>query len=150
MKRLLILLTLLLPIIVVTGCGRRGEDSVEAGAEISKAEVMLAHNKERAMQKAPDLRKDAVLEERAQKWAEWMSQNNSLVHSRLSMTGTTYTTMGENIAMGYPSVDSVMKGWMDSPGHRKNILNPKYTHAGFGYSKRPNGPPFWSAQFGGN
>ena len=35
---------------------------------------------------------------------------------------------GENIAMGYPNAETVMNGWMNSPGHRTNILNPNYTH----------------------
>ena len=36
--------------------------------------------------------------------------------------------LGENIAMGYSSAQSVMNGWMNSPGHRANILNPDFTH----------------------
>ena len=39
---------------------------------------------------------------------------------------------GENIAIGYVDVFSVMAGWMNSPGHRANILNSKFTHLGFG------------------
>jgi len=39
---------------------------------------------------------------------------------------------GENIAMGYSSPNATMVGWMNSPGHRANILNPKFTHLGVG------------------
>ena len=39
---------------------------------------------------------------------------------------------GENIAMGYSSANATMVGWMNSPGHRKNILNPSFTHLGVG------------------
>jgi uncharacterized protein YkwD len=39
---------------------------------------------------------------------------------------------GENIAMGYSSAEQVMEGWMNSPGHRANILNGGYTHIGVG------------------
>ena len=39
---------------------------------------------------------------------------------------------GENIAMGYSSPNATMVGWMNSPGHRANILNPSFTHLGVG------------------
>lgn len=42
--------------------------------------------------------------------------------------------VGENIAMGYVSAAVTMVGWMDSPGHRANILNPVFTHLGVGVS----------------
>lgn len=47
--------------------------------------------------------------------------------------GITYRTAGENIAGGFDTSEEVMDGWMDSPGHRANILNPSYTHIGVGY-----------------
>ena len=39
---------------------------------------------------------------------------------------------GENIAMGYSSASETMMGWMNSPGHRTNIMNPSFTHLGVG------------------
>lgn len=143
----LALLTLLL-LLPVSGC-RRSDENLDLGVNISRAEIMFAHNKERMQAGSPSLSRDAVLEERAQKWAEWMAQRNSLTHSHLSMGGTDFMTMGENIAMGYPEIDPVMQGWMNSSGHKRNILNKKFTHAGFGYAKKPNGPAYWCAQFGG-
>ena len=44
--------------------------------------------------------------------------------------GVTYRTAGENIAYGYASPQAVMDGWMNSEGHRANILNPSYTRIG--------------------
>ena len=41
---------------------------------------------------------------------------------------------GENIAIGFVDVDSVMAGWMNSPGHRANILSSKFIHLGLGIS----------------
>ncbi len=148
MKRLLLILSLLLPIVVVTGCSRH-DTTINTGPEISRSEIMLAHNKERTIQKVPQLELDPLLQERAQKWAEWMAQHNSLVHSHLVMGGTNYNTMGENIAMGFTDIDSVMNGWMNSSGHRRNILNRQFNHAGFGYARAGDGPPYWCAQFGG-
>jgi uncharacterized protein YkwD len=41
---------------------------------------------------------------------------------------------GENIAIGYASAAATMDGWMNSPGHRANILQPAFTHLGVGVS----------------
>jgi len=49
---------------------------------------------------------------------------------RISRTGYVSSTWGENVAAGYPTAQSVMKGWMSSPGHCRNILNPAFTEIG--------------------
>lgn len=59
------------------------------------------------------------------------------------------TVLGENIASGYPDVQAVMAGWMDSPGHRENILRPAYTQIGLGRSVEFAHPsPYWVQVFG--
>lgn len=59
---------------------------------------------------------------------------------------------GENIAMGFVDVVSVMAGWMNSPGHRANILNSKFTHLGFGIQSLGTGSNYdgyiWTQNFG--
>ncbi len=45
-----------------------------------------------------------------------------------------YGAAGENIAAGYRTSSEVMKGWMNSPGHKQNILTPQFTHIGIGYA----------------
>ncbi|MBQ5749175.1 MAG: hypothetical protein IIV87_03350 [Oscillospiraceae bacterium] len=47
--------------------------------------------------------------------------------------GITYRSAGENIAMGYNSPQSVVQAWMNSEGHRANILSASFTHLGVGY-----------------
>lgn len=47
--------------------------------------------------------------------------------------GISFRTAGENIAKGYTTPQAVVNGWMNSPGHRANILNASYTHIGVGY-----------------
>lgn len=59
-----------------------------------------------------------------------------------------WTALGENAAYGYGDVGSVMTGWMGSPGHRANIVNPAYTHVGFGEANAANGTPYWTQDFG--
>ncbi len=52
---------------------------------------------------------------------------------RISRAGYSFSTWGENVAAGYRSPESVMLGWMTSPGHCRNILNPAFTELGVGY-----------------
>ncbi len=54
--------------------------------------------------------------------------------------------IGENIAAGYGSAEAVMSGWMNSSGHRANILNCGYRHLGVGYAAQGN---HWTQLFGG-
>lgn len=52
---------------------------------------------------------------------------------RMAAAGIHYSWAAENIAMGYPSPQAVVEGWMNSPGHRANILNEHLTTLGVGY-----------------
>lgn len=58
--------------------------------------------------------------------------------------GIRYRTAGENIAMGYRTPAAVVQGWMNSPGHRANILNASYTKIGVGYVASGN---HWTQHF---
>lgn len=61
--------------------------------------------------------------------------------------GISYRTAGENIAKGQTSPEQVMQGWMNSEGHRKNILNSAYTQIGVGVAKNAQGQLVWTQQF---
>ena len=58
--------------------------------------------------------------------------------------GITYKTAGENIAMGYGTPQEVVRGWMNSSGHRANILNGGFTQIGVGYVANGN---YWTQMF---
>lgn len=58
--------------------------------------------------------------------------------------GLSYRTAGENIAYGYASPQKVVDGWMNSSGHRANILNASYTQIGVGYVAKGN---YWTQMF---
>lgn len=58
--------------------------------------------------------------------------------------GISYRTAGENIAKGYASPQAVVNAWMNSPGHRANILNSTYTHIGVGFVSSGN---YWTQMF---
>ena len=59
--------------------------------------------------------------------------DGSDVSDRVEDTGYQYSRTGENIAAGQTTAEQVVQGWMDSPGHRANILNPDFTEIGIGY-----------------
>lgn len=61
--------------------------------------------------------------------------------------GISYRTAGENIAMGQTSPEQVMQGWMNSSGHRANILKSSFTQIGVGVAKNSNGQLYWTQQF---
>ena len=58
--------------------------------------------------------------------------------------GITYNTAGENIAMGYSTPEAVVDAWMNSEGHRANILNSSYKEIGVGYIADGN---YWTQMF---
>ncbi|WP_442600414.1 CAP domain-containing protein [Neobacillus sp. D3-1R] len=58
--------------------------------------------------------------------------------------GITYQTAGENIAQGQQTPEEVVRAWMNSEGHRKNILNPAFTHIGVGHDTTGN---HWTQMF---
>lgn len=60
--------------------------------------------------------------------------------------GISYRTAGENIAMGYRTPEAVVTGWMNSSGHRANILNAAYKRIGVGYVANGN---YWTQLFVG-
>ena len=86
-----------------------------------------------------------------------MAQRNFFSHTgsdgsssggRARRYGYNSSYVGENIAKGYQSAQAVFNGWMNSDGHRKNILNGRYRDCGIGYVVSGNGTPFWCQVFG--
>ncbi|MGW6512728.1 CAP domain-containing protein, partial [Streptomyces niveus] len=66
---------------------------------------------------------------------------------RITAAGYRWTTYGENIARGQQTAAEVMKGWMNSPGHRANILNCAFKEIGIGVHDASGGP-WWTQAFG--
>ncbi|HEV3137739.1 MAG TPA: CAP domain-containing protein [Pirellulales bacterium] len=75
----------------------------------------------------------------ARRHAAWMTNSRSMTH--------TTQPVGENIAMGQNSSTEVMNSWMNSSGHRANILNPGYTRIGVAAYTAPGGTIYWCQQF---
>lgn len=66
---------------------------------------------------------------------------------RIAAAGIHNSGWGENIAAGYFSPESVMDAWMNSPGHRANILSPNWTHLGVGIHEGGTYGVYWTQDF---
>lgn len=116
-------------------------------------QVIALVNEERAKAGLPPLEKSDDINLAAGLRAEEIT--SSFSHTRpdgssyrtvLEQSGIAYRGCGENVAYGYSTPDAVMSAWMDSEGHRNNILNADYTNIGVGYVK-DNGLGYWAQIF---
>jgi len=119
-------------------------------------DIHAAHNFERTSRGIPALTLDGRLNNAAQGHANWMAANRVLSHFgaggstpdvRMKAAGFPVFASAENIAEGAASVPEVMALWMNSPGHRANILNGVYTHVGYGVAADVNGRLYWAVNF---
>jgi uncharacterized YkwD family protein len=124
-------------------------------ASISAIEqaVLDLTNAERQKAGLQPLQADRNLMNSARQKSTDMASNNYFSHTsptygspfdQMKANGVTYKSAAENIAMGQRTAEEVVKGWMESPGHRQNILTPGFTHIGIGYDKNGN---YWTQQF---
>ena len=72
----------------------------------------------------------------------------STLRSRLADVEYRFSSVAENIAYGAISVEEVVGGWMRSPGHHTNIMNPVYTETGVGIARASNGDLYYCQVFG--
>jgi len=115
--------------------------------------VVELTNIEREKAGLPPLKIDSTLMKVSQQKAQDMSTNHYFDHTSptygtpydmMSKAGIVYSAAGENIAWGHPSPEAVVKGWMNSPGHRANILNNSFTYIGVGHTE---GDHYWVQMF---
>lgn len=134
-------------ILTLPGCGSRDHKVIIN--EIDKEHLLDYHNmlRESSDEPLPILQIDKELQDGAQEWAEYMAKKDRLRHDNLSHSS--FNILGENIAYGQRSVQQVMDSWMNSSGHRRNIMNKKFTHVGFGVARQEDGTMFWCVKFGG-
>jgi uncharacterized protein YkwD len=103
------------------------------------ARVIEQTNSERVRHGLSPLAVDTTLLKSARRHAAWMTNNRSMVH--------TTAAVAENIAMGQRSSGEVVNAWMNSSGHRANILNPGHRRIGVAAYKTPDGTIYWCQQF---
>lgn len=70
------------------------------------------------------------------------------VHQRAEGQGYDWLRITENVASGQPGVPEVMGSWMNSPGHRRNILDPDVRHFGGALARASDGRTYWTQVFG--
>lgn len=77
-------------------------------------------------------------------------RDGSQVSDRASRAGYSWQRIGENIAAGQGSAEQVMAGWLASPGHCKNIMNPDFRELGAAYATNPesSATSYWTQVFG--
>lgn len=118
-------------------------------------EILALVNKERAKNGLNPLAIDWQVSRVAQYKSDDMANNNYFSHTSpsygtpfqmLKSFNVKYRTAGENIAKGQKTPEAVMTAWMNSEGHRANILNPNYTHLGVGYTEK-SGTTYWTQMF---
>ena len=119
-------------------------------------QVVTLVNQERAKAGLAPLKTNAKLAGVAERKAEDLRDKNYFAHNSptygspfdmMKQFGITYTSAGENIAKGQKTPAEVMNGWMNSPGHKANIMNANYTEIGVGYVTDSNGTTYWVQHF---
>ncbi|MFC7493023.1 MULTISPECIES: CAP domain-containing protein [unclassified Nocardioides] len=110
--------------------------------------AFAATNHQRSERDLSTLRARKCLTGFAERWARQMARDRELVHQSLGpiMRQCRLSGAGENIAYGYPTGRQVVnRGWMNSEGHRENILRPSFRLMGIG-AHRDRGGTWWVSQ----
>lgn len=133
----------------------QGSSSVSAGIQSSSAasEVVRLTNSARSQNGYAALVEDGALSDAAALRAREIARSFSHTRpsgasfsSALSESGVSYLRAGENIASGQKSASEVVNAWMNSPGHRANILNSSYSRIGSA-SVNIDGTLYWVQLF---
>ena len=118
-----------------------------------EAQVVELTNVERAKYGLAPLEMYSPLMAVAREKSEDMARNNYFSHTsptygspfdQMKAAGISYRAAGENIAQGQRTPEEVVQAWMNSEGHRANILKANFTHIGVGYVENGN---YWTQQF---
>ncbi len=133
-----------------------GNESMDTPIVDQMKEVLDLVNEQRNKQGLNPLMMDSSLNHIATLKAQDMRDHNYFDHNSqtygspfemLQRFGIHYSSAGENIAAGQKSAQQVMNDWMNSTGHRANILNENYTHLGVGYVEGGAYGTYWVQTF---
>jgi len=126
------------------------------GIKAIESEVVRLVNVERSKKGLQPLKENWQLSRVARYKSADMANKNYFSHTSptygspfrmMESFGIKYSSAGENIAYGQKTAQAVMTAWMNSPGHRSNILSPSYTQIGVGYATNKNGVAYWTQMF---
>jgi uncharacterized protein YkwD len=121
--------------------------------------VLELTNAERQSAGLAPLELSPALEDSAQSYSQVLASSGCFDHTcgpvpsfadRDSMAGyADWTNIGENIAAGFPTPEAVVESWMNSPGHRANILSAQFTEIGVGMTSGGGQyGTYWTQEFG--
>lgn len=112
--------------------------------------IHVLTNKSRAAHDKAALGKQSCVQRFAQKQANRQAAKKTMFHQSLSpiLKTCNLSLVGENVAYGYTSPGAVQKAWMNSPGHRANILESRYRFMGVGVASADNGTLYYAVVFG--
>ena len=126
---------------------------IDSSVTAYEAEVVRLVNEIRVKNGLRELKQDWELSRvaryksedmRAKKYFSHTSPTYGSPFEMMKSFGIVYRSAAENIAKGYATPKAVVDGWMNSSGHRANILNPSFTHIGVGYVKDGS---YWTQMF---
>ncbi|MEM7760950.1 MAG: CAP domain-containing protein [Cyanobacteria bacterium P01_A01_bin.40] len=129
-------------------------ESASAKCRPSRAALEVARltNQVRAKRGLRPLRSNCRLYKAAQNHSVNMARMRKTTHTgsdgsnmetRVKRVGYRYSTLAENVAGGQKTPSQAVRAWLNSPGHRRNMLSPKYTEIGVGASNN-----YWTQVFG--
>lgn len=133
--------------------------ATENGSSMEAVAILHLVNEERQKHGLPALQLSKGLTSVANTKARDMAVNNYFDHNSptygtpfqmMQQFGIHYMSAGENIAAGQRTAQEVMTAWLNSSGHRANILNAKFDTLGVGYYKGGSYGHYWVQQFIGN
>jgi uncharacterized protein YkwD len=161
------------------GSVQRGHDSwiiiaapftppARADADQIAAELLQRINRARAAPRrcgdksfppAPALQSSGLLRRAAEAHTQEMLEHDYFAHQgydgstpaqRVAATGYRYLLVGENIASGPQSAAEAAEGWLASPAHCENIMDPRFSETGIAYAANNSGTPriYWVQEFG--
>lgn len=128
--------------------------SATATASSTVARVVELVNAERSKAGCSAVKVNSALTKAAQAHSQDMASSGTMSHTgsngsspadRITAAGYNWSSYGENVAYGYATPEQVMQGWMNSPGHRANILNCSFKEIGVGHAQPGN---YWTQDFG--
>lgn len=114
-----------------------------------ESRILTLVNLQRASHGLSTLSMSSCADSYAERWSVHLAAIGTLVHqSMLSLlNGCHAQAVGENIGFGAVSADTMMAMWMASPGHRANLLNPRFTSIGIGAVQIANGTWYATQDF---
>ena len=145
--------TVVLGLFGASGLMKQCEPAPAPSTTVSTKDCVTLVNKERAARGIAPVTVDARLTDAAQKHSAYQASINKMTHTgkgytnagqRITAAGYSWSTWAENIAAGQRDCTQAMSAWMNSSGHRANILSSKMKNIGMGVAKSSSGTMYWT------